>query len=77
MKKDNSIFLKHILEAIGDIEDYIKDTPSPEDFITDKKTHDAVLRSFPQSSGARASFFMFFNKEYCNHDNNNTSNKNF
>ena len=46
MKKDNSIFLNHILETIKDIEDYIKDTPLPEDFITDKKTHDAVLRSF-------------------------------
>lgn len=34
------------MEAIGDIEDYIKDTSSPEDFITDKKTHSAVLRSF-------------------------------
>ena len=46
MKKDNSIFLSHILEAIKDIEDYVKDTCSQEDFITDKKTHDAVLRGF-------------------------------
>ena len=46
MKKDNSLFLNHILEAIEDIEDYVKDTSASEDFITDKKTHDAVLRSF-------------------------------
>jgi uncharacterized protein with HEPN domain len=46
MKKNNLIFLNHILEAIGDIEDYIKDTPSTEGFITDKKTHSAVLHSF-------------------------------
>jgi len=46
MKKNNLLFLNHILEAIKDIEDYIKDTSSLKDFITDKKTHDAVLRSF-------------------------------
>ena len=46
MKKDNSLLLSHILEAVKDIEDYIKDTSSAEDFIFDKKTHDAVLRSF-------------------------------
>ncbi|KKP65304.1 MAG: hypothetical protein UR68_C0049G0001 [Candidatus Roizmanbacteria bacterium GW2011_GWA2_35_19] len=46
MKKDNSLFLNHILQAIEDIEDYIKDTSSQEDFTTDKKTHNAVLRSF-------------------------------
>ena len=46
MKKDNSLLLSHILEAVKDIEDYIKDTSSVEDFIFDKKTHDAVLRSF-------------------------------
>jgi len=46
MKKDNLLFLNHILEAVSNIEDYVKDTSSLEDFIKDKKTHDAVLRSF-------------------------------
>lgn len=46
MKKDNSLFLNHILGAIEDIEEFIKDTVSVEDFVTDKKTHGAILRSF-------------------------------
>ncbi|PIZ68194.1 hypothetical protein CO165_03255 [Candidatus Roizmanbacteria bacterium CG_4_9_14_3_um_filter_33_18] len=46
MKKDNLLFLKHILVAIEDIEEFIKDTASVEDFVTDKKTHSAILRSF-------------------------------
>ncbi|MEK7597028.1 MAG: DUF86 domain-containing protein [Patescibacteria group bacterium] len=46
MKKDNLLFLDHILEAINNIESYIKDTNSQEEFVADKKTRDAVLRSF-------------------------------
>ncbi len=46
MKKNNLLFLNHILEAIKNIEDYIKNTTSSDDFVADKKTHDAVLRSF-------------------------------
>lgn len=46
MKKDNSLFLNHILEAIKDIEDYVKDTTSSDNFTKDKKTQSAVLHSF-------------------------------
>lgn len=46
MKKDNSIFLNHILEAINNIEDYVENISSQEEFTTNKKTRDAVLRSF-------------------------------
>lgn len=46
MKKDSSLFLKHIFSAIEDIEEFINDTTSVEDFVTDKKTHGAILHSF-------------------------------
>ena len=46
MKKDNSIFLKHILEAINNIEDYVKNISSSEDFVNNKIIRDAVLRNF-------------------------------
>jgi uncharacterized protein with HEPN domain len=46
MKKDNTLLLNHILSAIKDIEEYMKNTSSAEDFTIDKKTHDAVLRNF-------------------------------
>ncbi|OIP85250.1 hypothetical protein AUK04_01350 [Candidatus Roizmanbacteria bacterium CG2_30_33_16] len=46
MKRDNRIFLNHILEAIINIEDYVKNLTSSDDLIKDKKTRDAVLRSF-------------------------------
>jgi len=46
MKKDNLLFLNHILVAIDDIEEFIKDTTSVESFIIDKKTQGAILRSF-------------------------------
>lgn len=46
MKKSNRVFLEHILEAVENIEDYVKNISSPDEFILDKKTRDAVLRNF-------------------------------
>lgn len=46
MKKDNRVFLLHILEAIKNIEEYVQDTKSLEEFINSKITRDAVLRNF-------------------------------
>jgi len=46
MKKDNKIFLEHILEAINNIEDYVKDIVSQEEFASNKIVGDAVLRNF-------------------------------
>lgn len=46
MKKDNLLYLKHILEAINNIEEFVKDIGDLSDFIKDKKTKDAVLRNF-------------------------------
>jgi len=43
MKKNPKIFLKHMLECIADIENYIS-TVSYKQFYTDRKTQDAVVR---------------------------------
>lgn len=43
MKKDDSIFLKHILESIDKIEKFTKGI-SKADFIKSVKTQDAVIR---------------------------------
>ncbi|MEM2914562.1 MAG: DUF86 domain-containing protein [Candidatus Bathyarchaeia archaeon] len=43
MKKDPIIFIKHILESIEAIEEYIKDL-SKEDFLASREKQDAVIR---------------------------------
>ena len=43
MKKDLLIFLKHILESIELIEDYIRDT-TEEKFLSNPQQQDAVIR---------------------------------
>jgi len=43
MKKDESIFLQHILESIERIEEFVKGM-SKQQFLEDVKTQDAVLR---------------------------------
>jgi len=45
MKKDNTVYLKQILDFIADIEEYVADA-SFENFEIDFKTQDAVLRKF-------------------------------
>lgn len=46
MKKDNRIFLIHILDAIKNIEEYVKDIKIAEEFANNKIVRDAVLRNF-------------------------------
>lgn len=43
MKKDSSIFLKHILESIAKIDQFTKNIPK-EKFLKSTKTQDAVIR---------------------------------
>ena len=43
MKKDDTVYLRHILDAIGLIEDYTKDM-SENDFLSNSMAHDAVIR---------------------------------
>lgn len=43
MNKDNTVFLKHILESIESIEEYLKDI-SEKDFLTSQEKQDAVVR---------------------------------
>ena len=44
MTKDPRMFLVHILECAGRIEDYIRD--GEDHFLGDRKTQDAVIRNF-------------------------------
>lgn len=46
MKKNNTIYLKHILEAINNIENYIENILTVDAFTQSKITKDAVLRNF-------------------------------
>ena len=43
MKKDPKIFLRHILDSIGEIENYTRRL-SKGDFLKDTKTQDAIVR---------------------------------
>lgn len=43
MIRDPLIYIHHALDAITEIEAYIRDTPNKEEFIKDNKTHDAVV----------------------------------
>jgi len=43
MKKDPKIFIEHILESIGMIEEYIEGL-NQEEFLNSTKTQDAVIR---------------------------------
>ena len=45
MKKDNSIYVRHILESIGKIQDYVE-SKTFDDFLNDERTRDAVARHF-------------------------------
>jgi len=44
VRKDPRVYLAHILERAGRIEQYIRD--GEEAFLTDPKTQDAVIRNF-------------------------------
>ena len=46
MIRDPLVYIKHSLDAIKEIETYLKDTPTKEQFFQDNKTHDAVIRQF-------------------------------
>lgn len=45
MKKDNIVYLKHILDAISEIEEYIRDV-SHEKFLAERMVQNAVIRQF-------------------------------
>lgn len=46
MKKDNAIFLYHILDSIKAIQEFTSDIHSKEKLVASRKTKDAVLRNF-------------------------------
>jgi uncharacterized protein with HEPN domain len=45
MKKDNKIFLYHILDSIKAIQDFTSDIHSKEELAASRRTKDAVLRN--------------------------------
>ncbi len=61
--KDNFIYLKHILEAIGSIESYLKGF-TYESFKKDKKTIDAVVRELEIIGEASNNLTDDFKKNY-------------
>lgn len=63
MKKDPRIFLEHILESIGDVEDYTRKS-TVTSFIKDKKTQDAVLRKLGIIGEAAKNLPVDFKKQH-------------
>lgn len=61
-KFEDQVYLKHILEAISKIENYIEDR-SFEDFSTDDKTIDAVARELGIVGEAANNISKLFQKE--------------
>ncbi len=61
--KDDNIYLKHIFEAIGSIDDYIKGIDY-ELFVKDKKTIDAVVRELEIIGEAANNLSDKFKKDY-------------
>lgn len=43
MNKDTTVFLKHILESIATIDEYIRDC-TEEEFVSSREKQDAVIR---------------------------------
>ncbi len=63
MRKDPRIFLKHILESIKEIEEFIKGI-SEEEFSRDIKTQDAVVRRIEIIGEAVKNLPLSFRKKY-------------
>lgn len=65
MKKDNTIFLKHIIESINYIEKFTKDS-SKEDFEDSVQLQDAVIRRLEIIGEAVKNMDEEFKEEYKN-----------
>ncbi len=67
MRKDVDVFLKHILDSIGSIENYIGEK-SEQDFIEALETQDAVMRRLAVIGEAAKNIPMSLRKEHENID---------
>ena len=63
MKKDDTIFLKHILDAIDLIESYLKDK-SYEEFEENRMLQDAVIREIEIIGEATKNLSVEFRNKY-------------
>lgn len=64
MKKDPTIFLKHILESIERIEDFMEEIKVADDFVDFPKTQDAVIRRLEIIGEAAKNLPEEFKKKY-------------
>ena len=63
MKKDDTVFLKHILDAIDLIESYLKDK-SYEEFEENRMLQDAVIREIEIIGEATKNLSVEFRNKY-------------
>ena len=63
MKKDDTVFLKHILDAIDLIESYLKDK-SYEEFEENRMLQDAVIREIEIIGEATKNLSVEFRSKY-------------
>lgn len=63
MKKDEKIFLKHILESIEKIEEYTKNV-SKRDFVKNIQLQDSIIRRFEIVGEATKNIPTGFRKKY-------------
>lgn len=63
MKKDATVFLRHILESINDIETYIRGIKEKKFYIS-KEKHDAVIRKLEIIGEASRSLPKSFTQHY-------------
>lgn len=63
MKRDDTVYIRHMLDAIGLIESYIQDK-SYEDFANDRMLQDAVIREIEIIGEAAKNISAEFRKKY-------------
>jgi uncharacterized protein with HEPN domain len=63
MKKDNVVYLRHILDAINAVEDYTKGI-TVDDFIRNSMVHDAVIRQIDIIGEAARSISEEFQEQH-------------
>ena len=63
MKKDNSIYIRHILECLEKIQRYVANKTF-DDFINDELTRDAVARQFSIVGEATKRIEIDFRKQH-------------
>lgn len=63
MKKDNLVYLKHILDAIFQIEEYVRDVEY-EKFLVNRMIQDAVIREIEIIGEATKRVFRKFTEKY-------------